>query len=546
MIIRRVVLALILVCSMPAGHAAYTWVDVSRIVAIGDVHGAYSELVKLLRATRLVDADLNWVGGDTHLVNLGDLLDRGPDSRNSMDLLMRLQHQARDAGGRVHVLLGNHELMNLTHDQRDVSVAEHASLENIGGHARAFAADGPYGRWLLTLPVIIRINDTLFTHGGLSSLVSAANLASINEEANYALNTILSTGKQLRAQGVIGPETPLLDANNPASTNALGQAFTEARDSIWLGKNGPLWYRGTANCHAILESPVLTRALNTLDASRVVIGHTPTSTKEINSRLSRRVYAIDTGMLKSVYKGHSRALEITSEQIQAISPPGQTVPIIHLPRPDPLTQLARGEYALGERFQGQTQLSFTSETPAISSDNAALTGYFRKLSKRNRHRALAAFRLDRLLGLNFVPATVERSINNQQGIVVAWPNQPFTERLRQQSSVNRPNWCTDYSDYVLLRVFDALIGKTDRSADNLFYEQGSMDIRITENYKAFGTTKTIPETSLKNILPQALIPALEKLTMDNLKPLLQDLLKPKEIEALIERRNEILGWSVSP
>jgi hypothetical protein len=110
------------------GQAAQAqWNGVERVVAFADVHGAYTELLTLFRETGIVDAKDRWAAGHTHLVSLGDLLDRGADSRKVMDLLMRLQGEARAAGGQVHVVLGNHEAMNLLGDLRDVDVGEFAA-----------------------------------------------------------------------------------------------------------------------------------------------------------------------------------------------------------------------------------------------------------------------------------------------------------------------------------------------------------------------------------------------------------------------------------
>jgi hypothetical protein len=92
------------------------------------VHGAYPELVRLLRETAVIDESLRWQAGRTHLVSLGDLLDRGDESRKVLDLLMRLQDEAGRAGGAVHVALGNHDVMNIVGDLRYVSVAEYAAF----------------------------------------------------------------------------------------------------------------------------------------------------------------------------------------------------------------------------------------------------------------------------------------------------------------------------------------------------------------------------------------------------------------------------------
>ncbi len=81
-----------------ARESSYEWSNVPRVVAIGDIHGAYDNFVAVLKSAELVDAELRWTGGKTHLVQTGDVLDRGPDSRKSMDLLMDLEKQAKRAG----------------------------------------------------------------------------------------------------------------------------------------------------------------------------------------------------------------------------------------------------------------------------------------------------------------------------------------------------------------------------------------------------------------------------------------------------------------
>jgi hypothetical protein len=106
-----------------AQSAPLQWNGIDRVVAFADVHGAYTELLTLLRATEILDARDHWAAGHTHVVNLGDLLDRGADSRKVMDLLMRLQGEAQATGGQPHVLLGNHEVMNILGDLRYVEAS---------------------------------------------------------------------------------------------------------------------------------------------------------------------------------------------------------------------------------------------------------------------------------------------------------------------------------------------------------------------------------------------------------------------------------------
>src|SRR5262245_9996593 len=121
--------AILLLFSTPslAQDTPAAFSNVERVIAFADVHGAYDDLVEVLRTAGVVDADLHWAAGKAHVVSTGDLLDRGPGSRKALDLVMRLQTEARTAGGALHVTLGNHEAMNLLGDLRYATPEEFAS-----------------------------------------------------------------------------------------------------------------------------------------------------------------------------------------------------------------------------------------------------------------------------------------------------------------------------------------------------------------------------------------------------------------------------------
>ena len=101
-----------------------------RVVAVGDIHGAFDNLVAILRAAQIIDNRNRWSGRRAILVQTGDILDRGPDSRKAIDLLRRLERDAQRAGGRVVSLLGNHELMRVISDWRYVSAGEIDAFRN--------------------------------------------------------------------------------------------------------------------------------------------------------------------------------------------------------------------------------------------------------------------------------------------------------------------------------------------------------------------------------------------------------------------------------
>src|SRR6188474_3449345 len=218
-----ILVCLVLLVARPiaaADKSSCEWEGVNRVVAIGDVHGAYDRFVEILKAAGLLDADLHWIGGTAHLVQTGDVLDRGSDSRKALDLLRQLQREAQSAGGRVHPLIGNHEAMRMIGDFRFVSPGEYAAFEradsesarvrylNSPGSAAdreqvekmplgflemrlAFGRDGDYGRWLRQNPATVTINGFVFVHGGISEAFAATGCEAINDRLRKDLTSDL-------------------------------------------------------------------------------------------------------------------------------------------------------------------------------------------------------------------------------------------------------------------------------------------------------------------------------------------------------------------
>lgn len=537
---RLIFLTVLCAFSIEGIASPYEWDNVERVIAIGDVHGAYPKLVSLLQSAQVIDDQLHWSGGTTHLVSLGDLLDRGPQSAKAMDLLMRLQDEAQSSDGHVHVVLGNHEVMNLTGDLRDVSKKEYEALNLVGGHTRAFALDGHYGRWLATLPFVIRINESLFAHGGFSTVLSDMTLEQINHNARNALTSLLSEGGRLRGESLLAPTGDLLSITynlNEEETAALGDTFLNAKKNPLLGDLSPQWYRGTALCHKLLEEKPFLETLKHFGTTRGIMGHTPTPNREVNARFSGSALMIDTGMLASVYKGNARGIEIVADTLRAFGPDGDSA-IINLPRADPQAALKDNDYVAQNSADGVVPLE-------INNADGPLHARFLKLGKRERNRAIAAYRLDRLLQLHMVPTTVPRRVDGKDGVIVQWGRRNLSERERATRQRQRPNYCEHGSDYMLLAAFDALIGKLDRSADNLWYDPATWQIRLTDNHRAFGRSTVLPQYANTPELPKHMADALQKLTSAELSNLLAGLLKSAEIKALLERRDMILNWPVS-
>lgn len=295
---------------------------------MGDLHGDYQNTVKILKGTGLVDEDLHWIAGRTHFVQVGDILDKGPSARKIFDLLIRLEKEAEEAGGRVHALIGNHEEMALDGTSFDyrgfVTVDQFLSFlsdatidrkqtEYVASKAAGLPAgpDPPvvsltelmdywktvmdsdeslraeyfrnlqrdYGPWLLSHNAIIKINDTIFVHGGMSEPFS--------EELIQDLNDRLREELRLAMRGV---------HFNPR---------------IVFVPNSPLWYRDLATGDERTMGPEVDRILGNLGARHMVVGHSPHNYTSVDDmrRFGGRVWAIDTGITDS-YGGHLSALII--------------------------------------------------------------------------------------------------------------------------------------------------------------------------------------------------------------------------------------------
>ena len=246
----------------------------TRIVALSDVHGQYDLMVRLLRAHGVIDEHDNWNLGRDHLVMTGDVFDRGPRVTETFWLLFRLQQQADAAGGAAHFLLGNHETMVLYDDLRYVHPKYVEVSRRLGrSYPALYGTDSVLGAWLRTRPVILKLGDTLFLHGGIAP-----------ENLDLALDA---------------------DATNAAYRGSLGTPkdavkADPATARLYDGKRSPIWYRGYFNGE--LSTPEVRDLVDRLGVARIVVGHT--SMEEVGSFHDGRVIAIDS----SIKRGESGEL----------------------------------------------------------------------------------------------------------------------------------------------------------------------------------------------------------------------------------------------
>ena len=309
-----------------------------RVVAVGDLHGDFAAWRAIARGAGLIDGTGRWAGGRTVLVQTGDVADRAPDTLRIVDDLMRLQREAKRAGGRVVALVGNHEAMNVTDDLRYTTPGEFAAFATPDSAAlrdRVFAANQPaiaaayrgrdpamsdgavraawlaatplgkiehqsawhpggrIGRWVIRNPAVALIDGTLFVHGGVGAAYAALPVDEINRRVAAAL-----------------------------------AARETARTSIINDPAGPLWYRGLVARDAPLQgetpagaAPAPTReqelaaVLAAYRAQRMVVGHTPALTGIVFDQ-DGKLIRIDTG-ISAYYGGTLSWLEVAGGRATA-------------------------------------------------------------------------------------------------------------------------------------------------------------------------------------------------------------------------------------
>ena len=596
-----VLVFLILSCVPLASAHADRWhfPGVERIVAVGDVHGAYDDLIATLQSAGVIDDGLTWSGGKTHLVFTGDLLDRGARSRDVMDFVMRLENEALRGGGRVHLVLGNHEVMNLTGDLRYVADEEYAAFVDeesrkerkrwykrfkesqpedmdestvlsqfnkkappgFFGHRRAFRHDGIYGKWLLEKPLIVVVNETAFVHGGLPPYVAENGLEGVNVTLKQDLIDYVVTRDFLADEDVMSPldrfkEAPKLFLEQ-ATAGLIArdyldqvQKVIELSDSPLHWGAGPTWYRGTASCSQLAEGDALNRVFSRIGASRVVMGHTSTITRLVQQRMNGQVVQIDTGMLRSVYNGSGNALVIEGDELSVINQDGRKnlSPVDHPVRVGH-ESLAISDTAMADLLMTGTIVDANGDATSwkiveVVNGQQKVFAYFRELQGTEPAvPELAAYKLDRLLGLGMVPATVRREIGGQQGILQYVSADAITERHRATSGRGRDASCSLDKQIAVMYVFDALINNEGRSPSSMLYSPDDWLLVLVDHGRAFGVNPGHPEylEDMELEVGDQWRAALGKLDDDVLRSELGDVLNEDQLAALARRRDDLLG-----
>lgn len=249
----------------PNHTQVYTSVD--SLSAISDIHGEYNTYINLLKASGIIDENLNWIFGKGHLVILGDAFDRGDKVTQILWHLFGLEKQAERAGGKVHVILGNHELLIFGDDETYMN-EKYRKIEELVQmrYSELFSPNSVLGKWLRSKPIVVTINDILFVHAGISTEMVDRKLKI--EQINRGFYDMLA-GKEI-------------------------QSDSDYEQLIFLNDDhGPIWYRGYFSEQDFSEN-MLDKILTFYNTRHIVVGHT--HCEGINPIFKGKIFGIDAGI----------------------------------------------------------------------------------------------------------------------------------------------------------------------------------------------------------------------------------------------------------
>eukprot|EP00924_Labyrinthula_sp_SR-Ha-C_P006797 snap_masked-scaffold_8-processed-gene-0.10-mRNA-1 protein AED:1.00 eAED:1.00 QI:0/-1/0/0/-1/1/1/0/325 len=276
----------------------YKRIAPGSVFVVPDIHGDEFPLYEALQRVGFVDFDAElrfdsipanwkWFGGDSTVVQLGDIFDRGPSTKRIIEFLDALAEEAHKFGGCVLRILGNHEVMNLQGDFRYASTKETMMFGDLKARERYLHKASAKGYNLRSLPVVMQVNRTVFVHAGLREKVlnHFGSLRSINQ---FVLDV-------------------LRDGNHAS--------ISRGEMELIFGNEGPVWTRYFTQDDSCVEA---SRVLDKLDADRLIVGHTVQSSRVPTVRCDGKVILSDIGMSRFYGGGKGKYILIEDNEVHFV------------------------------------------------------------------------------------------------------------------------------------------------------------------------------------------------------------------------------------
>lgn len=264
----------------------------SKMLVLSDIEGNFKAFKTMLLGAKVIDKNFNWIFKKGHIVLLGDYFDRGLHVTECLWLVYKLESEAEAAGGKVHFILGNHEVLNL---QGSSQYARKKYVENARlmgeTYGRLYDNNSEIGRWLRTKNAVELIGDYVFCHGGISPDLSLTTLT--------------------------------LENINDLSRQNLGKTFNEITNPdaqlIFDLKKGIFWYRNAAKNSVDMAD--VNQILEFAQAKRMVIGHT--LQPDITAHYGGKVICVDLYHEENIRQGLVKTLWIEEGAAYTLSSKGE-------------------------------------------------------------------------------------------------------------------------------------------------------------------------------------------------------------------------------
>ena len=587
-----VVFLVLLVCpaAVSAREIPCEWSDVEKIVAVGDIHGDYENFLLILKKVGIVNDSLQWIGGETHLVQIGDILDRGPGAKDAFDLLMRLEKESEAAGGMVHVLLGNHEELNITGRSLDypsyVTVEQFISfipekllkektkeyIKGLPDNERARAEsqglnpssdgnfrlyweklirederarsayvrnfDDTYGKWLVRKNTVIKIDDIVFSHAGISEKYSKWKLRDINDQVRSELRHFIQS------------------SNGPMGSVA------RFNPKIVYDSLSPLWYRGLATSDEHSAEKEVFKTLDRLKARYMVTGHnffqygkrSPFLDIDGIRHFGGRVYNIDTG-INRIYGGLVAALVIDNGTFALRSVDTGQLTSVPLPQQEKEAEASRRQLELflkSAAIENINDLQTLGRTAPwiinLKEGNVSRRAIFKYINHPrpdvlfdSYKYELASYELSKYLGLELAPPMVEREIKGLTGSLQIMVENTISEWERREQNLQPKDVKSFEQAMADLRVFENLVYESCENLQDILLDQSISKIYRIDFSQSFAPEDaTFPECQISRC-SRSLYQRLLSWDKEKVGALMAPYLNADEIRALNSRRDLIVS-----
>ena len=577
------------------------WSGVERIVAVGDLHGDYDNLVTILKSSKvgLVDENLHWTGGKSHFVQTGDIKDRGDTATEIFDLLMRLEKEAAEAGGMVHVLLGNHEEINMTGiamqypgyvfveqflsflpesfkkakekafisgppaegqerlKQQGLDLqknpdwrafwedllekSKRAKGRDEAGRAYTENFNRTVGKWLLKKNIVIKINDIVFVHGSINRTYAKRSLQELNDEYRAEL------------------ETFALQSSGSRAFERFGHQQTSKFKLIYNSRS-PLWYREDE----ITSQEEIDGILSDLRASRMVVGHnynasgggSPIVPQAGVARFEGKIWMIDTGIGYTQYGGSLYALIIQdgefdnyAESAEAAAESPDKPPAPEGPKTPaeiekyltlaPAVSVIQGGAGRTEPWKVRLELDGVKRWAQFKYMDRPRPSPIPDCYKYE----LAAYKLSGYLDLGFVPPVVERTINKYPGALQIFVENAFRETDRKNQNIKLRDPEAYNRALADLRVFINLVADTCENDRDILIQRDTERVFRVDFSEAFAPRNdAVPGCQILRC-SHGIYNKLLNWDESHVKTLLAPYLAEEEIRALHARLGAII-WMI--